>query len=103
MTKKLIALSLMSLFTATVPAEEKEMPGPCHRIRVACESVGYAKGKHKPNKGLYVDCMKPVISGQSISGIKVKPADITDCKKQEQVLKDNNKQGKDAKKAPPRR
>jgi hypothetical protein len=54
---------------------------PCKQIKTACEGAGFTKGGHKTgNKGLFIDCMKPIMAGQSVPGVTVTPDQVTACK-----------------------
>ena len=81
MTNKLIALSLASLLSFSLFAAEDAKNHPCQKIKAACESAGFVKNGHKDNKkGLHVDCMKPLLEGQSVTGVTVSADDISACK-----------------------
>lgn len=83
MTNKLIALSLATLLSLTLHAEdkkEKDTNHPCVKIKTACESAGFIKGKHKEKKGLHLDCMKPLLEGKTVEGVSVSSEDISACK-----------------------
>jgi hypothetical protein len=64
----------------TTPAHAKI--GPCKDILAACNAAGYFLGGHKkgPNKGEWIDCMDPILKGQSVAGVTVDPAVVTACK-----------------------
>lgn len=53
---------------------------PCMRLEGDCKSAGYVKGDHKDKKGLYKDCMQPLMNGQMPAGVTVSPDDIAACK-----------------------
>ncbi|MDG0816644.1 hypothetical protein [Bdellovibrio svalbardensis] len=53
---------------------------PCKEIKSACESAGFVKGEHKEKKGLYKDCMQPVMAGQSVAGVNVSADVVSACK-----------------------
>ncbi len=55
--------------------------GPCKQIKAACEAGGFVKGGHKKDgKGLYVDCMKKIMAGETVPGVTVTPDEVTACK-----------------------
>jgi len=95
MTKKLIVLSLLSLLSLSLFAEEKdEGSHPCKQIKSACEAAGFSKGAHKEKKGLHLDCMKPILDGQTVAGVTVSADVISACKTKQA----EHKTKKDAKK-----
>lgn len=38
---------------------------PCLQIKKACENVGFAKKQAKEGKGLWVDCVNPIMQGKA--------------------------------------
>jgi hypothetical protein len=38
---------------------------PCREIREACEAAGFEKKQAKEGKGLYVDCIRPLMTGEA--------------------------------------
>jgi N-acetylglucosamine-6-sulfatase len=64
-------------------------PGPCQRIREACEQAGFVPGGAREDLGLQVDCMRPLLEG-SAPGRRparplpaVDPALLTACRDQD--------------------
>ncbi|MGZ3688578.1 MAG: hypothetical protein ACXWP5_11415 [Bdellovibrionota bacterium] len=54
---------------------------PCKKIRVACENANYFRGAHeRDGKGLFKDCMKPIMAGKSVEGVTVSADDVAACK-----------------------
>lgn len=83
MSKLLFALFLGWGLTFTANAQPDEAPpksGPCKKIHEACESAGFAKGKHKEGKGIMWDCMKPLMDGKTVEGVSVTAEDLEACK-----------------------
>jgi hypothetical protein len=81
---------------ASAPAGKKM--GPCKQIIAACESAGFEKGMHKKDgKGLYKDCLDPILAGTAVSGVTVDPATVTAC----QEAKAKHKAKKEAASAAP--
>jgi hypothetical protein len=71
------AIALSSAFAQAKPKHE----GPCQKIRKSCEAAGFAKGAHKTNgKGLFVDCMKKIMNGETVAGVTVDAQDVSKCK-----------------------
>ena len=66
-------------FADTAPAPTTKQ-GPCKTIIAACEQAGFQKGMHKKDgKGLYKDCLDPILAGTAVSGVTVDPATVTAC------------------------
>jgi hypothetical protein len=51
----------------------------CQTVMTACEGAGYHKGGHKEHKGLWKDCVAPILDGQTIAGVSVSPDDVKAC------------------------
>lgn len=82
---KLSVLSVLvlssSLASFGAHADDK---GPCREIRTACESGGYTKGGHKEGKGLFKDCMKKIMNGETVEGVSVAPEQVAACKEKKE-------------------
>lgn len=52
---------------------------PCKKIAEACQSAGYTKGGESTGKGLMMNCLKPLISGQAVAGVNVSSTDVAAC------------------------
>ena len=53
---------------------------PCKKIEAACEAAGFARGAHKNgSKGLFMDCIKPLMAGQPVAGVTVDASDVQAC------------------------
>lgn len=75
--KSLIAAMIV---LGSVSAFAQKGEHPCQQIKSACESAGFVKGDHKEKKGLYKDCMQPVLQGQSVAGVNVGADVVAACK-----------------------
>lgn len=60
--KQVLVLTALVLGFATAHAAEKGN-GPCKQIKQACEAAGFVKGQAKEGSGLWVDCIKPIMTG----------------------------------------
>jgi hypothetical protein len=75
-------LSAATPATGTPPTKE----GPCGQITQACKSAGFIQGDYKSGKGLWLDCIDPIVRGvaqPSTSKIplpSVSPATVSACK-----------------------
>ena len=54
-------------------------PGPCKQILASCEQAGFVKGEWKIGKGLYRDCLNPILDGKSVSGVSADPSIVSAC------------------------
>jgi hypothetical protein len=54
----LVVFSVMKTPLAFAHAE-----GPCHKIKEQCQAAGFIQGDAKEGKGLWVDCVDPIIQG----------------------------------------
>ncbi|MBS1961403.1 MAG: hypothetical protein JST04_04245 [Bdellovibrionales bacterium] len=79
---KLSLLSLAVLASSLVAfSSHAGESGPCKQIKSACEAGGYVKGNHKKNgKGLFVDCMKKIMAGESVEGVSIPADEVAACK-----------------------
>lgn len=73
-TKLILLMSLILPGAQSFAADH-----PCKQIVKACEAAGFVKGGHKEKKGLWVDCVKPVKAGQSVTGVSVDPSVVQAC------------------------
>lgn len=51
---------------------------PCQNIREACRMAGFAR-ENKEGKAIWKDCMKPLLTGQSVAGVTTNPNDLKAC------------------------
>jgi hypothetical protein len=83
-TSAILALSMtasLSLITFKAHAAAPKIEDhSCMRLESDCLAAGYVKGDHKAKKGLYADCMQPLMNGQMPAGITASPDDIAACK-----------------------
>ena len=84
MTKKLASMitiaSLSGLGTFALADE-----GPCKQIKEACTTAGFIKGDAKDGKGLWMDCVNPIMQGttakKSVLPLpKIDAKVVADCK-----------------------
>ena len=91
MKKTILAISC---FTLAVAAQAGTTPttGPvqaggqhsCHAIEQACKAAGFVRSGTKDGKGLFMNCLKPIMAGQSVNGVTVNPADVQACQAKHQ-------------------
>jgi hypothetical protein len=77
-----VALVTVCALVAGSAAANGEGKGhPCMAVKQACEAAGYAKGGHaNGGKGLFKDCMMPLLNGQPVTGVTVAAAELEACK-----------------------
>src|SRR3990167_174237 len=70
-----VLFASQSVFADNRPMQDKD----CGPIAKACFKAGYAK-KETPEKKFWTSCMKPVILGQTVKGVKVDADTISACR-----------------------
>ena len=75
-----VALSLSSVALQARAAEPNEANHPCKSIIAACKAAGFVKGEYKEHKGLWKDCVDPIVGGQTVTGVNVPADEVTACK-----------------------
>lgn len=75
------ASSVPAMTTGASPtgAAMKGGKHPCHNIEEACKSAGFVRGGATAGKGIMEDCMKPILAGNSVTGVTVDQADVVAC------------------------
>jgi opacity protein-like surface antigen len=53
---------------------------PCHAIEEACKAAGFVKGGASTGKGLWKNCIKPILDGTAVSGVNVGADEVAACK-----------------------
>lgn len=77
----LVFLSSLTTFASSLAfakgdAEAIRNSPECEKVSAACESAGFKAGTHKDGgKGLWIDCIKPLADGKTISGVSGITAD----------------------------
>ena len=51
----------------------------CDAIAKTCLAAGFVKTE-SATKGIWGDCMEPVILGKAVAGVTVEPADVKSCR-----------------------
>lgn len=75
----LIALLITQQSFAVGPNGDRAPLKECENIAKACISAGFVR-EGGPGKNFWHDCMKPVLMGQTVSGVTIDPKDVTACK-----------------------
>lgn len=55
------------------------LPPACQSIETACTAGGYHHGGHKEHKGLWKDCVAPLLDGKAVPGVTANPDDVKAC------------------------
>jgi hypothetical protein len=74
-------LVLAGILTASATSAASPSPGgeeACNRIVAACKAAGFAEDSKEKN--LERDCVGPILSGVSVSGVTVIGSDVAACK-----------------------
>lgn len=84
MKKNILAALLISVLFSQISFAEDEAQtkeeGPCKKVMDACKAADFAKGDHKMKKGLFKDCMQPILAGQSVAGVTIEADVVAACK-----------------------
>lgn len=51
---------------------------PCQAVRAACQAAGFVKGD-KQGKNIWKDCIKPILSGQQVTGVTADADSVKAC------------------------
>jgi hypothetical protein len=73
-----LSFSMAQAQTPATPPMGKDHP--CKKIMEACTAAGFKKGEWKVGKGLYKNCMHPIMEGQTVPGVSVTSGDVQSCK-----------------------
>jgi len=78
---KIYAIAMfMSIFTVQQAfAAETPADKPCEALANACLTAGFVKTE-SADKGIWRDCMRPIILGQSVAGITVDASLAKSCR-----------------------
>lgn len=64
MNFRIVLVALLAVPTMAL-ANPNAGDHPCEAIKKACEGAGFIKGQAKEGKGLWVDCINPIIQGKA--------------------------------------
>lgn len=84
MFKKISISTILMISTISI-AHAAGTPGPCDQIKQACTSAGFVVKEAKEGKGLWRDCVNPIIQGTTakksvIALPSVDPSVVAACK-----------------------
>lgn len=72
---RIIFVFVAMILTQNIYADDKS----CGEIANACLAAGFVKGE-SDTKGIWHDCMKPVILGKSVAGVSVNSSIVKSCR-----------------------
>ena len=64
-----------TMTTTPTAAMSSTKAHPCKNIAMACKTAGKGTNKHE----LWENCVKPIIAGQTVTGVTVNPSDVKSC------------------------
>jgi len=76
---KVLIMFMTVLLSQQVFAADSSADKSCSTIADACLAAGFVKAE-SAGKGIWTDCMKPVILGKTVTGVKVDPSDVKSCR-----------------------
>lgn len=79
MNKVYIALMLTAIFGVQQVFAHDDDNKSCEAIVNACLDAGFVKEKSE-DKGMWKNCMKPLILGKSVDKVKVEESDVKACR-----------------------
>jgi hypothetical protein len=74
-----LAAAALLLAGSAVAENDEPLPKPCQTLATACQAAGYHRGGHKEGKGLWKDCVAPILDGRAIPGVTPNPDDVKAC------------------------
>jgi hypothetical protein len=95
--KKILLVVVATVMAATlnvsvwaadaVPAAAPAAQHPCRVIEDACKGAGFVKGGAAEGKGLWKDCIQPVLGGKTVSGVNITADQVQACKAKQSAKK----------------
>ncbi len=89
----LMAGAALAEETAGGPPNGGRKEGPCREIVEACKNAGFVKGKAKEGKGLFKNCVEPILAGQSVQGVSVDAGLVQACQERRAKRKERKAGG----------
>lgn len=81
MQKKLAAAAVILVIGISMFFLLQEKPGPCRKIRDACEEAGYKFGRTPPERKAFREsCFQPLLQGQQVGNIKIDEDEAATCR-----------------------
>ena len=75
----ILALVLFVGLPDAQAAVKKRPDHSCRRLKAACRAAHFAIGRHKNKKDLFIDCLYPILKGQTPAGVTVYRDDVKAC------------------------
>ncbi len=76
-------LALMIVFStgsSFVKADETDQETPCKKIIDACKASIVSKNDGNDKKGLFKDCVRPIMKGEKIAGVNITATEVDACR-----------------------
>lgn len=74
-----------SVFAAAIDDSDMSVASsgtqPCLELTKACMEAGYIRREHG-NKKIWENCMKPILMGQTVNGVKIAASAVNTCREQ---------------------
>ncbi len=52
------------------PSGKKNLPPTCAKVAELCEKAGFYEGGSNENKGLWMNCIMPIVKGEAVAGVE---------------------------------
>lgn len=73
-----VLVVVLALFAISRQGRNKR---PCRKLMQACQAAGFRRGATPvERKNFYDGCLKPLMNGQTVSGITINTSDAEACK-----------------------
>lgn len=74
-----VGASFIGALSFAEGGNKEPLPKPCQTIATACQAAGFHSGGHKEGKGLWKDCVAPILDGHAVPGVSVAADDVKAC------------------------
>lgn len=82
MKKLLILIGASIALSLLINSAFADAKRPCKPLMIACKAAGFKRGGEAQGKGMWKNCMEPILTGQTVPGVNVNmsAADMQACK-----------------------
>jgi|GEM_PF-6611174 len=71
-------------------------PGPCRKIRAACETQGFKRGRTPSERRAFQEnCFRPLLEGQTVGDVKIDEDIVSACKQRQNKRRSRSSAGGD--------
>ena len=82
--RALVILGVIAVAAISLYFLMQDGPGPCRKIRTACEEKGFRFGSTPQERREFMEtCFRPIVRGETIAGIMISEDDVADCKERQ--------------------